>query len=1617
LSLENYSSLDGTAEVIYNSSVDIGGFQFDIEGATLTGASGGEAENNGFVQSSSPTTILGFSFTGATIPVGEGILCMITFSDLIDQVCITEPVMSDGNGNSLDVILTNHCLGGAEIEGCMDSTGCNYNENATIGVDCYYPEEYFDCDGNCLVEYDCNGVCGGNETEDNCGVCDSDSSNDCIQGCDGIWGSNAELDACYVCNGDGPNYLCDNEQLACNESQCISTDCSSGGYMPSYGPECQWNTFGSTVQSFISFNDITFNGEEIDNGQEGGATGICENNDCDIIAVIYDGRSVGWSYMPIINNSITLVVELKDANTQAVEFYPQVIPGIFEPTVTFNFYDASEGKIYYNVGSTQPAVQSLVNFGSLNITGNGDICSSDGFEFGESEFCIEGNGCNMTQYCNDEMTTNFDAIGNNTQSCEIISTCGHPEAVNYDSNIECSYFENDFNLCQFNGCEDTEALNFNLDEFVDYEEFNAGCFYNPFEWNPSTQQSFYVINELIVDSEYITEENSYLVIGAYCNGVVVGSAEWSGTTTTIAVYGSDGLTDGTEDYCQGGISSPIELPGDVPTFKVYNPLNEIYYNAFHESCLDIEGNSSNCEWVNFGFNNIPELTTTIPGCTNSNACNFNQFATVDDGSCWTANNGCTCEFPQGSVVDCFGECAGIAFEDDCGICNGFNNDMDCSGECFGIAVVDECEICTEGNTGLNFNTDMDCSGTCFGNAELDDCGECGGNGYDQCDYDENGVPNITQYGYGVYNIEMIDIPEDQGYQIYISFSGSFLDNQASQQTSKNNLEREVEVYQVERFDEIGWVSVGQSVMYGQNNYTIQVSTIVNQTNNSNGLSTFRVLSAFEDNIIISFENGVGASIDNLIPQIPENLNGNYQNNMVQLNWSNPIDDDFQYFKIYKNNELINYSTSSEFFDESPSIGINNFYQISAVDINGNESSQSIEMTAMEICNHENSTCYGCVDIGAENYSTSAIIDNGSCEFSPIVIQNEDLTNYNNEIDISISDIELTEMEIDINIPAGAFNIPNGSEVTLEVSEASESELENILYYSSSSESGIEILQGCSFQALDENGNEIELIDGATINVEISFELIRNEFDVGFVENGEIIGLNAGCMDNNDGTMTCSGNGSNFGSYIIFSYDPNTMIMGCTEENACNFDNTVNMNDGSCFFYGIYNCNGNCVNDLDLDLVCDELEILGCTDMEANNFNEEATDNDGTCNFGYNLSQQLIFGNNLLSLPGELENSSTIHQMDLIQSNDETIEFIIGQGVGLFNTADGWTGNLNNLSPYSGYWINISSTENYQWDLEFNSPIENCEIYPNINVGNNLMSFKWGEGSALTINALGGQEFADENFNFIIGQGVGLFNTSEGWAGNLNSIEEGKGYWVNVSNENIDEFKWGFESCENNPTNLGLSIHENEIYMSEEFQVNQSTNQGFYLINTILIDSKKSAEDDILLAYSGEILVGSAVCENSVTVLPVMGQDLSPQTDGFIEIGEIPTFKLLSHQTGKLIDLEASLEGFNNLLVSEVDIISGNSVKLPTDYLLHPAYPNPFNPITTIEFSIPTDNINGFSIQIYDINGKLIKTVINGEINPGKHSIEWDASQNPSGVYFVKMVTDNFIQSQKLLLIK
>jgi len=89
--------------------------------------------------------------------------------------------------------------------------------------------------------------------------------------------------------------------------------------------------------------------------------------------------------------------------------------------------------------------------------------------------------------------------------------------------------------------------------------------------------------------------------------------------------------------------------------------------------------------------------------------------------------------------------------------------------------------------------------------------------------------------------------------------------------------------------------------------------------------------------------------------------------------------------------------------------------------------------------------------------------------------------------------------------------------------------------------------------------------------------------------------------------------------------------------------------------------------------------------------------------------------------------------------------------------------------------------------------------------------------------------------------------------------------------------------------------------------------------------------------------------------------------------------------------------------------------LPTKYTLSQPYPNPFNPTATIEFSIPQTEF--VTVKVYNIAGHEITTLINDELSTGNHSIQWNGSHQPSGIYFVKIESISFVQTKKMVLLK
>ena len=89
--------------------------------------------------------------------------------------------------------------------------------------------------------------------------------------------------------------------------------------------------------------------------------------------------------------------------------------------------------------------------------------------------------------------------------------------------------------------------------------------------------------------------------------------------------------------------------------------------------------------------------------------------------------------------------------------------------------------------------------------------------------------------------------------------------------------------------------------------------------------------------------------------------------------------------------------------------------------------------------------------------------------------------------------------------------------------------------------------------------------------------------------------------------------------------------------------------------------------------------------------------------------------------------------------------------------------------------------------------------------------------------------------------------------------------------------------------------------------------------------------------------------------------------------------------------------------------------IPGKYSVSSAYPNPFNPETTISFNLPETQV--VSVAIYDITGRIVTELANTEYNAGSHSIIWNASEMGSGMYFYRLKAGSFAATGKLALMK
>ena len=122
--------------------------------------------------------------------------------------------------------------------------------------------------------------------------------------------------------------------------------------------------------------------------------------------------------------------------------------------------------------------------------------------------------------------------------------------------------------------------------------------------------------------------------------------------------------------------------------------------------------------------------------------------------------------------------------------------------------------------------------------------------------------------------------------------------------------------------------------------------------------------------------------------------------------------------------------------------------------------------------------------------------------------------------------------------------------------------------------------------------------------------------------------------------------------------------------------------------------------------------------------------------------------------------------------------------------------------------------------------------------------------------------------------------------------------------------------------------------------------------------------------------------------------------------------IVSPESNELFSVSGEFEIVETLAANSNDYID---VINPDIISLGAAYPNPFNPTTSLQLQV--GNAGHVTMNVYNVMGQVVETLVNNTMDAGNYNITWDATNFSSGMYVVKAETVNGMASQKVMLIK
>lgn len=182
---------------------------------------------------------------------------------------------------------------------------------------------------------------------------------------------------------------------------------------------------------------------------------------------------------------------------------------------------------------------------------------------------------------------------------------------------------------------------------------------------------------------------------------------------------------------------------------------------------------------------------------------------------------------------------------------------------------------------------------------------------------------------------------------------------------------------------------------------------------------------------------------------------------------------------------------------------------------------------------------------------------------------------------------------------------------------------------------------------------------------------------------------------------------------------------------------------------------------------------------------------------------------------------------------------------------------------------------------------------------------------------------------------------------------------------------------------------------------RSTNNGGTWILILRIQAKFLALDNEDRIYAGTDILDIQVSDDN--------------GDNWTPLGEIVSKSLNVFSVNSNGHIFAGTYDGVFRAIESVTAIRERTQQMPETYSLYQNHPNPFNPLTTIKFTLPR---SGFvTLKVYNLLGHTVETLVSEVLSPGEYEVDWNASGLASGIYLYRLQSEEFDQTKKLTLLK